>query len=146
MLWLLTGTAILGVLLLALRAFERASVTSIHSLLRWIAALGGITLTLLLFLSGRGPQALAGLVMVGPLLWRRWQQWGGRRANFGGGSAAQPPRTSSAMTRQEAYDVLGLKQGASPEDIHAAHRRLMLQRPMAVTPTAPANDTGADHF
>src|ERR1700677_2918583 len=101
MLWLLLGTAILGVLLLTLRAFERASVGSIYLLLKWIGAFGGIALTALLLLSGRGPQALAGLVMVGPLLWRRWHQGGTgsggggfRGQGFGGGGY-----TGSAGTR-----------------------------------------------
>jgi hypothetical protein len=127
MLWLLIGTAILTVLLLGLRAFERASVGAIYTLLKWIAAFGGIALTLLLLLSGRGVQALGGLVLVGPLLWRRWNQ---RSAGFGGfGSTAAPPppppRQSSSMTRQEAYEVLGLKPGADESAVHAAHRRLM---------------------
>jgi DnaJ family protein C protein 19 len=122
MLWLVLGSAILILLLVSLRAFERASVTSIHALLKWIAALGGILLTLLLFLSGRGPQALAGLVLVGPLLWRRWQGTGG----FSGGAGAPPPRSKgSGMSRDEAYEILGLKPGASSEDIMGAHRRLM---------------------
>jgi curved DNA-binding protein CbpA len=29
------------------------------------------------------------------------------------------------MSRAEAYEVLGLKSGASPDEVHAAHRRLM---------------------
>jgi DnaJ homolog subfamily C member 19 len=125
MLWLLIGTAILTVLLLGLRAFERASVGTIYSLLKWIAAFGGITLTLLLFLSGRGAQALGGLVLVGPLLWRRWHQGSAGLGGFGSTAAPPPPRQSSSMTRQEAYEVLGLKSGADAEAIHAAHRRLM---------------------
>jgi DnaJ family protein C protein 19 len=125
MLWLLLGTAVLLILLLGLRAFERASVGTIGTLVKWIAAFGGIALTALLFLSGRGPQALAGLVLVGPLLWRRWQQ--GFGGFGGGGSAGQAPprRQSSSMTRAEAYEVLGLKAGASDDEIHDAHRRLM---------------------
>ena len=132
MLWLLLGTAILTALLLGLRAFERASAASIYSLLKWIAAFGGIAVTLLLLLSGRGPQALTGLVLVGPLVWRKWQQWGQHGgAGLGGsrfaGSGASPPprRQGSSMTRAEAYEVLGLKPGATPDEIHAAHRRLM---------------------
>jgi hypothetical protein len=41
-------------------------------------------------------------------------------------SSSQRPRSSSAMTRDEAYRVLGLQPGASEEEIRAAHRRLML--------------------
>jgi DnaJ homolog subfamily C member 19 len=123
MLWLLAGSAILVLILLSLRAFERASVASIYALLKWTAALGGILLTLLLFLSGRGPQALAGLVFVGPLLWRRWQQGA---TSFQGTTSVPPPRAaSSAMTREEAYQILGLKPGANEEAIQGAHRRLM---------------------
>ena len=127
MLWLLLGTAILTLLFLGLRAFERASASSIYSLLKWIAAFGGITLTLLLFLSGRGPQALTGLVLVGPLLWRKWQQWGSayKASGFTGAGGPPPRRQGSSMTRAEAYEVLGLKPGADPDEVHAAHRRLM---------------------
>jgi DnaJ family protein C protein 19 len=124
MLWLLFGTAILVLLVLVLRAFERASVATIYTLLKWIAALGGIALTGLLLLSGRGPQALAGLVMVGPLLWRRWNHLGSGFTRTAG-SPPPPRRQGSSMSRDEAYEVLGLKPGASADDVHAAHRRLM---------------------
>jgi DnaJ family protein C protein 19 len=133
MLWLLLGTAVLTALLLGLRAFERASAASIYTLFKWVAAFGGIALTLLLLLSGRGPQALTGLVLVGPLLWRKWQQGKGQGwfpgqggSGFTGAGGTPPPRRQgSAMSRAEAYEVLGLKPGADPDAIHAAHRRLM---------------------
>jgi hypothetical protein len=127
--WLLLGTAILAALLLGLRAFERASAAVIVTLLKWIAAFAGLALTGLLLLSGRGPQALTGLVLVGPLLWRRWHQGGLGASGFGAGAGSPggtpPPRRSSTMTRSEAFEVLGLKPGASDDEIHAAHRRLM---------------------
>jgi hypothetical protein len=41
-------------------------------------------------------------------------------------SSEQHPRGSSAMTRQEAYRVLGLPPGASEEEIRVTHRRLIL--------------------
>jgi hypothetical protein len=39
----------------------------------------------------------------------------------------RPERASSGMSRAEALKVLGLQEGASEDDIRAAHRRLMLQ-------------------
>jgi DnaJ family protein C protein 19 len=143
MLWLVLGGLILFAFWGGLRAFERASVTSIKSLVAWIAALAGISLALLLILTGRGGIAIGALVMFGPMIWNRWRaahprmgqgagsQSGGRQ---GGGSGGQgsgaagqggPARGSTAMTREEAYQVLGLKPGASEDDVRAAHRRLM---------------------
>ena len=45
------------------------------------------------------------------------------------GQAEQPTqeRATSGMSRAEALKVLGLQEGASEEDVRAAHRRLMLQ-------------------
>jgi DnaJ homolog subfamily C member 19 len=129
MLWLLIGTVVLLVVLMGLRAFERASAASILTLLKWIAAFAGVALMGLMLISGRGLQALAGLVLVGPALWRAFQQARGQwRMPPGagpGGATGPPPRQSGSMTRAEAYEVLGLKPGASAEEIHAAHRRLM---------------------
>jgi len=36
-----------------------------------------------------------------------------------------PPKPSGNLTKQEAYEILGLKEGASKQEIHAAHKRLM---------------------
>jgi len=125
MLWLLLGAAVLFVLLGGMRAFERASVTSVKALFAWIAALGGLSLALLLILTGRGGIALGALTLFGPLLYQRWQAARGRRI---GGSGPRPrsgtPR-SGAMSREEAYEVLGLHSGASELEIREAHRRLM---------------------
>jgi hypothetical protein len=75
-----------------------------------------------LLLFTRGAAGLAALVMLGPLLW----SWVGQ-ARHGAAPQRPGPRAKSggAMTRAEAYEVLGLKPGASEPDIRAAHRRLM---------------------
>jgi len=135
MLWFLLGGFVLFLLLGGMRAFERASVTSVKALFTWILALGGLSLALLLILTGRGGVALGALTFLGPLLYQRWQAARGRRIGgmgpgpgFGGAKSGGPyaanPR-SGPMSRQEAYEVLGLHPGASELDIKDAHRRLM---------------------
>jgi DnaJ family protein C protein 19 len=124
MLWLLFGGLILFLLLAGARAFERASITTIKSLFAWIAALGGLSLALLLVLTGKGSVALGALAMFGPLVYQKWQAARGRKIG-GGTGASGAPRPAGPMTRQEAYEVLGLHPGASNTDIRDAHRRLM---------------------
>jgi hypothetical protein len=51
-----------------------------------------------------------------------WREGAGPR---GPGPGAPSGTSSGAMTRGEALAVLGLKEGASAEEIRAAHRRLM---------------------
>jgi DnaJ homolog subfamily C member 19 len=122
MLWLVLGAIVLFVLLGGMRAFERASVTSIKSLFTWIAALGGLSLALMLILTGRGGIALGALTLFGPLMYQRWQAARGRRI---GGLGSGPRPRSATMSRDEAYEVLGLHPGASETEIREAHRRLM---------------------
>lgn len=45
-----------------------------------------------------------------------------------GAEASSAPRSDAggAMTRAQAYEILGLSEGASAEDIKAAHKRLMM--------------------
>src|SRR5580658_9361773 len=126
MLWLVLGGLVLFAFWGGLRAFERASVTTVKSLVAWIAALAGISLALLLILSGRGGIAIAAMVMFGPMIWNRWRAAhpGAGPGSGSAGRGSQAPR-SSAMTREEAYQVLGLKPGAGEADIRAAHHRLM---------------------
>ena len=123
LIWLIIGAAILFALLGGMRAFERASVTNIKSLLAWVAALGGLSLALLLILTGRGGFAVSALLLFGPLLWQKW-----REGAFDGkikGAPLPPQRASDGMTRDQAFEVLGVPPNATEQEIRDAHRRLM---------------------
>ena len=47
------------------------------------------------------------------------------RTQWNSGAGRTPATSSQKMTRAEALAILGLKEGASADDIRAAHRRLM---------------------
>ncbi len=127
MIWLAIGGFILFLLLGGLRAFEQASIPTIKAFLAWVAALGAILLALMLILTGRGGFALGALTLAGPVIWNRfrtthWARW----ADFAAGAASgTPPPRGGPMTRDEAYEILGLRPGASEADIRAAYHRLM---------------------
>jgi hypothetical protein len=119
MIFLLLGAATLLVLMGALGMFSRAQVESVKQFGVWLVAIGGLVLAALLFLTGRGATAIAALAMLGPLVW----SWVGVGRPSAGPSRVPPG--SSAMTRAEAYQVLGLPPGATEADIHEAYKRLM---------------------
>jgi hypothetical protein len=119
MVFFILGVLSLVAVMAALGAFSRAQVTSIKQMLWWVLALGGLLLaTLLLFT--RGPAGLTALVFLGPLLWS-WI----RPRTLSPGAGPRRPVPRGTMTREEAWQVLGLRPGASVDDIRAAHRRLM---------------------
>jgi hypothetical protein len=122
----------------ALRAFKKASPATVAKLIR-ILMLSLLGLTFLYMgATGRlnGLFALIGLLVAfairtlpsliryAPYLHRLWQEFTAAKQQSSGqqGSGTSPKGT---MTKEEAYEVLGLKIGASSEDIIAAHRKLM---------------------
>ena len=116
MIWLLAGLGALALLLLLARAIVSMRPPALLRLLR----LGGAALLL----------ALAGLLLYG----RRFglaflaganalSLLGLRRPASARRQAPRPP--PARMSRQEAYQVLGLQPGANVGEIRAAHRRLM---------------------
>src|SRR5215469_7550197 len=84
--------------------------------------LGVVALLLLLFAGSAfvkaDPKQVARLL--------RWVGGGGwRECAQGGAGAGARPADGGKMTEREAYQILGLQPGASPEEINRAHRSLI---------------------
>ena len=122
MIFFLLGVVALVGLMLLLGAFSRAQVATSKQLGLWVLAIGGVLLAVLLLLTGRGLPAIVALVTLGPMLWGEWHKARPARRGAGAGTARQARAT---MSREEAYQVLGLVPGAGTAEIRAAHRRLM---------------------
>ena len=63
LLWIGLGLGAIFLLMGGMKAFERAKITTVKSFAVWFVALAGLTLTVLLFLTGRGGIALGGLTL-----------------------------------------------------------------------------------
>ena len=57
--------------------------------------------------------------------WQFMRRFTGQGPAQAQGEQAAPSKPDSAMTRQQALEILGLAPGASPDQIKDAHRRLM---------------------
>jgi hypothetical protein len=136
---LVAGLALLVLLLVLVRGYVG---TDVKSLLKGFRFSGGILLALLtLVLVATGRDAFAFIAASGAwaLLFGSTPPWhrnpygaGGNAGSAGAndaraGSGRNVPAGRSSMSREEALNVLGLKEGASIADIRAAHRRLILQ-------------------
>jgi DnaJ homolog subfamily C member 19 len=93
MIWLALGLFALFLFLGGLRAFEQASVTTIKSFFLWLLALGGISLALMLILTGREGIALGALVLAGPVIWKRFRTtpWASNWTSAFTSAAGTPP-------------------------------------------------------
>jgi hypothetical protein len=123
MLFFLLGVLALLVLMGALGAFSRAQVTSIRDFGFWGVAIGGLILSVLLLFT-RPTAGFASLLLIGPLLWS-WKVSPRGRPRSPRGTRRRPVAPGGPMSREEAYQVLGLRPGASEAEIRAAHHRLM---------------------
>ncbi len=104
----LMGAVVFGLVLLYLGATGK---------LNWLIALLGI---LVAVLSRLAPF----LLHYAPALQKFWFMFkSGRQQNSQGRGYSSPG--NAAMSVEEAYEILGLKQGATRQDIIVAHRKLM---------------------
>lgn len=98
------------------RYFLKATPHQIKTLFLSVAAIAIGLGAFFLAVTGRLPAAIAILAVLCPLAISYLKS---RRHN------AAPAHSDLPASRREAYDVLGLKENASEEDIRAAHLRLM---------------------
>ncbi len=118
MIWLLAGSALLLVGLLALRGFAVVNPVRLAKMLRY----GGATLLLgLAAFTAYAGRAVVALAMLG------WAVLLLRRKTAGANDNVNPhsKRTKSGMSHEEALEILGLRPECTIEDIREAHRRLM---------------------
>jgi len=126
---LILGLVALAVLLLLVAAYSRAHP---RDLLKGIRFSGGVALglaTIALAVVGRVGLAFLAAAGAWALLTGTMPPWlrvPGRPGETGGSREAPSPRRTT-ISRTEALKVLGLEEGATEEQIRAAHRRLMLQ-------------------
>lgn len=104
--------AIIGLYRFLLKAPPR----EIKTLFLAATAVGVAIAALFLTVTGKLPAAIAILTALWPIAVSYLKM---------NRTAPPPSETNLPMTAAEAYDVLGLKSGASEEDIRAAHLRLM---------------------
>lgn len=72
-----------------------------------------------------GPGWLDDLAVLGLMWW-----WNGKRKKAGAGASGgggRRPRHAQNGTEESPYEVLGVSQGASPEEIRSAYKRLVAQ-------------------
>jgi DnaJ family protein C protein 19 len=126
---LIAGLVLLVVLLLLAAVYSRARP---RDLVKGVRFSGGVLLglvTVALAITGRIGLAFLAAAGAWALLtgtmppWMRFPQG----ARDPGGPRETPPSRRGAMSRSEALKVLGLEEGATQEQIRAAHRRLIQQ-------------------
>ena len=133
---LVAGIIALFVLLLLARGYLSTSARTLASGMRFSGGLILALITLALAVTGRIGFAFVTATGAWYLLFGSAPPWGNPYGAYRGGPGGtqgnrqsgngSPPRANS-MTRAEALKVLGLEEGATEEQIRAAHRRLILQ-------------------
>ena len=120
--YLAIGVLLAAALMVLLNWWANTDVKTAKSAVLWGIFLVCGLLALLLIVSGKG---IAAIVPVGVAIWKSLPVLRGL-INIGGASdGVSPSAAQSNLTIKEAYDILGLKPGASDNEIMAAYRKLM---------------------
>jgi DnaJ homolog subfamily C member 19 len=126
MLNFLIGIAVVAGGLWLIRTTARLKPAEAKQFYKRIGGIGLLALAGLLMLRGNTNTAMAlaagGLAMIG--ISHPWIANWLPRAPQGQPGHNTPVRPTTAMSVEEAYSVLGLKPGATAEDVRQAHRRL----------------------
>ncbi len=123
--WFVIGTILAVVLLVLLNWWANADVKTAKTSLFW--AIVGLCALFGLVMVAAGKTFLA-VIPAGFAAWRMFGAKAADRVRGGGQRQGRPGwRQGGAMTRKEALDVLGLKEGASEPEINQAYRKLMAQ-------------------
>ena len=121
MIWLLTGVAVLFLILRLVRLISQGDTAAFARMLKMTGGMVLAAAAILFALLGRLPMALVFGGTAAVLL-------GIPDGLFGrGANRNAAPTETGNMSREEAYEVLGLKPGASEYDIREAHKRLIKQ-------------------
>ena len=119
--YLLTGLAILAVLLLAMKWFVSATPQASFRAGVFVAGIAFMVLAGYLAVTGKLAAALPA-VIAALIAYRKNQQLKGAGA---GNSYTGQGASGGQMGRDEAYKVLGLEPGASRDEVHASYKKLM---------------------
>ena len=113
------GVAALTLLWVLGRLFISTAPATLARAVRWLVALLVAAAIAVFAYAGREGLAAALVpALLAALL--RWRPFGLR-------SDEGPGRVAAHMTRAEAFQILGLSEGATVDDIREAHRRLMVK-------------------
>ena len=122
--WLIIGCFIAALVFGAMVWYANTEVAKVKKALGSLALLGLLIVAIFLIISvARGNIGLLPLLVFLVPVARRIKGQG--RPHGFSDKFRQNTASRSTMSRAEAYEILGLKQGASEEDIKAAYRKLI---------------------
>lgn len=133
LLYALLAVLILFCLFVLFRWFIDAEPKAVLRVLKWLGF--GFVLAFILWLVFSGKLGLAFAALPALFVWfQRFRMIFGigkmLRGLFGASQTqgqGAPSRATGGMSREEAFEVLGLEEDASPEEIKAAYHRLIAQ-------------------